>query len=232
MSVQMDTINIVFALSIKGNQFKNIDFADTTPEFKNISLKLVDSPSGKYKLSVRKNIFSTDEKYLKQIFKEASAEADSFRYVFSEAAEVKIFDLQCMGYCKDGKLYDYNKIFPDSSRWSIEAVATVTVGDTTIKKIKQNMQNNFDLSALQSFYDAATVIEPIGRFISLYSLLLYTCGDKQHEVDENILKIDPTIAQFKFSLNKAPRYETIFTKLRNELSHRREGAENRQKNNC
>ncbi len=71
------------------------------------------------------------------------------------------------------------------------------------------------------FYDAATVVEPVGRFIFLYTLLLHKFADDQKAVDEAILKIDPTVAQFKSPYAKG--HETVFSKLRNEMSHKREG---------
>jgi hypothetical protein len=73
------------------------------------------------------------------------------------------------------------------------------------------------------YYDSATIIEPIGRFISLYALLLHKFSDTQKKADEAILSVDFTVSQFSSPLN-AKVYETIFTKLRNELSHKRDGV--------
>ena len=45
-------------------------------------------------------------------------------------------------------------------------------------------------------------------------------ADSQKKVDEAILSVNSTIAQFRRPLS-IKIYETIFTKLRNELSHKR-----------
>ena len=83
------------------------------------------------------------------------------------------------------------------------------------------MQTRIDLPAIQMFYDAATIIEPVSRFISLYALLLHKFDDNQKNVDKAILEVDATVAQFKSPHKKG--YETVFSKLRNEMSHKREG---------
>ena len=81
------------------------------------------------------------------------------------------------------------------------------------------MKQDYDLSQLQLFIDSATVSEPIGRFIALYTFMLHHCSDNQGKVDRAILSIDPTVAQSKSPIGNY--YETVYTKIRNELSHKR-----------
>jgi hypothetical protein len=91
----METIQIVYGLRIEGIQFKEIDFSDTTPEFKNIILRPTDENNYKYELLLRKNISSHATQQLKAIFNEAFIEAENFKYIFSMAADVKMFDFEC-----------------------------------------------------------------------------------------------------------------------------------------
>ena len=48
----METIQIAYGLTIEGLQFKEIDFSDTTPEFKNIALKSIDEDNRRYELLI------------------------------------------------------------------------------------------------------------------------------------------------------------------------------------
>ncbi len=217
----METIQIVYGLRIEGIQFKEIDFSDTTPEFKNIILRPTDADNYKYELLLRKNISSHATQQLKAIFNEASNEAETFKYIFSVAADVKIFEFECLGYYHNNTLIKYSGILGSGTRSSGEFIYSHTAGEPSVKKIKDKMQTKIDLSAIQMFYDAATIIEPVSRFISLYALLLHKFEDNQKNVDEAILKVDETVAQFKSPHNKG--YETVFSKLRNEMSHKREG---------
>lgn len=199
-----------------------VDFPDTTPEFKNIKLKLINPNSGQYHIFVTKNIFSTSHDALELIFAEATLEAQNFVYIFSAAADIKIFDFECKGYFKGSKFVKINEIFEDYYRVTISTRALLTVDKHILKNIKKRMKEGYDLSSLHMFYDSANVKEPIGRFISLYTLLLHIYSDKQGKVDRAILKIDSSVCQFRYP--HKPGFETIFTRLRNELSHKRKGV--------
>ena len=218
----MKTIKIAYGLTIEGLQFKEIDFSDTTPEFKNIALKLIDEGNRRYELLIRKAIYSSSDTHIKAMLNEASTEAERFKYVFSVAADVKIFNFECLGYYQNGQLVKYNNIFGIGLRVSINGTFRSTAGEPLVKEIKKRMQDKYDLPPIQMFYDAATVVEMIGRFLSLYTLLLHKFSDNQKTVDEAILSVDPTVAQFRSPHVKW--YETVFSKLRNEMSHKREGT--------
>ena len=217
----METVQIAYGLKIEGHQFKEIDFSDTTPEFKNIVLRSIDENNCRYELLIRKNICSSSDTHLRAIFNEASTEAEKFKYVFSLAADVKVSEFGCLGYYRNGQLVAYGSIFGNGLRISCHGTVILTAGEPQVKKIKEKMQAKYDLTSIQMFYDAATVVEPVGRFISLYTLLLHKFADNQTIVDEAILRIDPTVAQFRSPHAKG--YETVFSKLRNEMSHKREG---------
>lgn len=221
---KMEKIQIAYSLRIEGLLFNEITFSDVSPEFKNIILKPVDSHGDNtYELLISKYIYSTAAAQLKAIFDESTLEAEKFVYVFSASADVKIFEFKCLGYYQKEKLIKFNQIFSDGIEFSISLTATAIAGEPRVTKIKNKMKEEYDLASLQMYYDSATIIEPIGRFISLYTLLLHKFSDRQKQVDDAILSVDPTISQFKSPLN-TKIYETIFTKLRNELSHKRDGV--------
>jgi len=218
----MESIDIAYSVTIEGLQFNEIDFSDTTPEFKNIRLKPIDSNSDEYHILIKKNITSAHPNQLKPVFTESTLESEKFVYIFSSAADVKIFNFECIGYFKEDKLFPLKQVFSDGIKVTVSAKLTVIAGEPSVQKIKEKMKADYDLPSLQMFYDSATVKEPIGRFISLYTLLLHYCSNNQNSVDQAILSVDPTISQFRSPHNKG--YETIFTKLRNELSHKRENV--------
>lgn len=218
----MDSIRVAYRMRIEGLQFKEIDFSDTTPEFKNIVLRPVDQQNCMYELLIRKNIYSTANTQMKAIFNEAFIEAEKFKYIFSVASGVKIFEFECTGYYCNDTLVSYDSIFRSGITVTMRGTATVTAGGQNVKGIKERMQSIYDLSSVQMFYDAATIIEPVGRFISLYTLLLHKYADNQKAVDKAILEVDPTVGQFKSPYMEG--YETVFSKLRNEMSHKREGT--------
>lgn len=64
----------------------------------------------------------------------------------------------------------------------------------------------------------------VEEFVHLYRLLLELCGDSQGSVDQFILKAEPSIL-----CTPSPKHpnisETLYTRLRNELAHRRQGVD-------
>ena len=115
------------------------------------------------------------------MLKEASTEAEQFKYVFSVAADVKIFNFECLGYYQNIQLVRYDDLF-GSGGISIHGEFRSTAGEPCVKQVKERMKKDHDLPSIRMFYDAATVVEPIGRFISLYTLLLHKFSDKQQSV--------------------------------------------------
>ena len=223
----MERIPAVFEIRIHGLQFPELSFADTTPEFKNIKLNPVDPNKFLYEILVEKNTKKVAGEDLRSVIQEATLEAQTFVYVFSAAADVKIFDFTCKGYKHKNCLVSLDQLFGKNLGSTVQGECIVGAGPTTVARVKEKMKEHPDLSRLRMFYDSATITEPIGRFISLYTLMLHYCSDGQNDsqakVDEAILSIDSTVAEFKSPKFKG--YETIFTRLRNELSHKRDGVD-------
>lgn len=77
------------------------------------------------------------------------------------------------------------------------------------------------------FRSARLSMSPAEEFMHLYNVLLMLFNDKQAAVDKFIVKEDPTVSQTQQPLKppgKAPVMETIYTRLRNELAHKRAGV--------
>jgi hypothetical protein len=165
----MESIQVAYGLRIDGLQFKEIDFIDTTPEFKNILLRPIEGQNCRYELLIRKNALSTTESQLRAIFNEASLEADNFKYIFSVADDVKIFDFECTGYYHNTHLVSYHSIFRNGPGLSMSADATVTAGEPSVRKVKEKMKLKYDLPSIQMFYDVATIragLEKLDKDIS------------------------------------------------------------------
>ena len=210
----MDNIQIVFSVKITGIggyilQFPEISFLDTTPAYKNIKLVPVDSSHGLYEIYVDKNVSNEYGNELKTVIQEATSEAQTF------IANIKIFEFICKGYRKNNLLINLDQIFSGFNTGINFASATFSLSynsdDNRIEQIKKNMKQDYDLSQLQLFIDSATVSEPIGRFIALYTFMLHHCSDNQGKVDRAILSIDPTVAQSKSPIGNY--YETVYTKM-------------------
>ena len=75
---------------------------------------------------------------------------------------------------------------------------------------------------LRQFTFANSEPDAISRYSFLYNLLLHLSGDKQAKVDSRILEVDPDCKQSTNPNSGKP--ETKYTKLRNEIAHKRVGA--------
>jgi hypothetical protein len=95
-----------------------------------------------------------------------------------------------------------------------------------IALVNSDDQKNF---LYNQFGFAMQIDDPVARYMLLYSILLQTKGDWQKEVDRFILNKEPKVETFQppeksRPPKSPPQDETIYTKLRNEIGHVREGA--------
>lgn len=80
-------------------------------------------------------------------------------------------------------------------------------------------EQNFGL-----FRSARQSISPVEEFMHLYHILLMLLNDSQAGVDTFILSEDPAVPQTQHSLKGPGIMETVYTRLRNELAHKRAGV--------
>jgi hypothetical protein len=73
------------------------------------------------------------------------------------------------------------------------------------------------------FRSARLSTGPVEEFMHLYGILLSHFGDRQSDVDQFIIQVEPSVASSP-SPWKSGTTETLYTQLRNQLAHRRVGA--------
>lgn len=74
------------------------------------------------------------------------------------------------------------------------------------------------------FRSARQSMSPVEEFMHLYHILLMLFNDSQADVDAFILREDPAVPQTWHPLRGPGVMETVYTRLRNELAHRRAGV--------
>src|SRR5580765_1737354 len=225
----MERIQVIFEIfNNEGRTFSGpLEFSDTTPEFKNIVLVPNDNSQPDklmpykqaFKILVEKNAHSVGRDDLKCVVDEATREAEKFVYVFSAASDLKFFGFECRGYIHNGIETSIKDIYPEISfgfQFIAHGMITTDINAPSITEIKRKMISVQDMSKVFLFQGSATIADPVARFISLYIVMLHFCQavdkdgkrkDSQQKVDEALLTVDPTLAQFKSPQGNF--YETI-----------------------
>jgi hypothetical protein len=217
----MQTLRIQFYTEFPGTEFKSIDFSDTSPEFKNIRLEATTEGDCGHHIFVEKLAANFHPKSLRPVVDEALREARLFIYTFAAASDLKFYNFRCDGYLSSGKLHSLESLRQRGGIGMVmNARMVVSQGKPTIDKIKAWLAQPHDISRLHLFFAASCLADPVSRYLSLYTALLHVCGDNQGKVDEEILAIDQTVQQSR-QPHKPNIFETIFSRLRNEMSHAR-----------
>lgn len=104
------------------------------------------------------------------------------------------------------------------------ATPVLTLGEETRQELARILEQQYTHHDLYSAYRfALSQSDPVARFMFLYNILLQLNGDNQQQVDAFIRSEIPGVPQ-------SPRpdrrgiIETVYTRLRNEVGHRRPGA--------
>ncbi|MFN8257219.1 MAG: hypothetical protein U0W24_16105 [Bacteroidales bacterium] len=84
-----------------------------------------------------------------------------------------------------------------------------------------DFHKQYNLDLLYRYNFCRSIEEPVAKYISLYSLLSSVAKDEQKKIDTLIEAVDPNVGKY---IPYGRRMETIFTRLRNELAHFREGT--------
>ena len=103
---------------------------------------------------------------------------------------------------------------------AVQAVIGIPVGD-----LKKQLENESQPGeGYYSFFRFARQSEsPVEEFMYLYHILSMLFNDSQPEVDAFILQKDPKVLKTPSPKFKN-REETVYTRLRNELAHQRQGV--------
>jgi len=90
---------------------------------------------------------------------------------------------------------------------------------TELEQASPPGEGNFGL-----FRSARLSMSPMEEFMHLYHTLLMLFNDSQAAVDAFIRGEDPVVPQTQHPLKGPGVMETIYTRLRNELAHKRAGV--------
>jgi len=74
------------------------------------------------------------------------------------------------------------------------------------------------------FRSARQSISPVEEFMHLHNILLMIYNDRQADVDAFAVGEDPAVPRTQHPLKAAGAMETVYTRLRNELAHKRLGV--------
>lgn len=210
-------IKIVFSALLESSPISShtISLGGIYPDIEVEDLK---QPSGLHYFKIRKAVPHQGEAMLKSVAAEASAEIEIFWNVFSYLRGTLIQPTGVVQYEHEGQLR------PIGSPVRKESGAALTVG-ISAKWFELNAElfskrYNYDLIKRLNF--ARALEDPISRFLSLYAMLSSIAQDRQQEIDRLIRTEEPTVASSLPPRKSQP--ETIFTRLRNELAHHREGV--------
>jgi hypothetical protein len=90
---------------------------------------------------------------------------------------------------------------------------------TELEQASPSGERNFGL-----FRSARQSESPVEEFIHLYNILVMLYDDRQADVDAFIVGEDAVVPQTQHPLKAAGVMETVYTRLRNELAHKRAGV--------
>jgi hypothetical protein len=104
----------------------------------------------------------------------------------------------------------------------VDLIAQLGVNDlkAVLEAATHPGERNF--GALRS---ARLSVGSVEEYMHLYAILLELFGDAQNDVDAFIRTVEPNVAQSQHPKRAAGVMETVYTRLRNELAHRRPGAD-------
>ena len=97
---------------------------------------------------------------------------------------------------------------------------------TVNHKILVNFLNRSDESTnyYVDLFSGVLALDDIARFLFLYNMLLQFVGDRQESVDREIKKVYPDVPMNSVKRNGKIIEETVYTRLRNEVGHKRSGT--------
>jgi len=106
--------------------------------------------------------------------------------------------------------------------WDV-AAPVINPGDTRRQELAKLLEQPSSRPDVYSAYRfACNQSDAVARFMFLYNILLQLHGDNQGQVDNFVRGETPTVPQ-SLSPHNPSVTETIYTRLRNEVGHRRAG---------
>ena len=198
---------------------RNYQFADQTVNlggvFPAIEVVNCDLQTGLHHFKIPKRIPHTGREMIAAVVAEAERQIDHFWNVLSYVRDAPIRGTGEVFYEANGQ---QNRV-DTCGAMSVFGAATLTAvaSDGWISSRAADFHRGYDLDLLKRLNFTRAISEPIGRFVSLYSLLASQCDDVQLKIDAMIESIDVNVE--KSISPKSGKPETVFTRLRNELAH-------------
>lgn len=111
-------------------------------------------------------------------------------------------------------------------------ISIVNFEEHKVSEKISNIDSVFDINITEDkakiYHELATAlseVEPVTKFIMLYNIIQHYLGDSQKKVDDKIRKIQPNVEEFiSPRCSNGKTKETIYSKLRNELNHKRNNS--------
>jgi hypothetical protein len=182
-----------------------------------IEIEVIDLKSGLHYFKIEKSMPHLEPNMIASVVAESELQIDLFWNILAYIRDIIIRSTGQIMYETNGEIREFNPIHPPST-----CRMTHAVGNKWFEDKADLFKKEYDLDLLKRFNYSRAINEPIGRFVSLYSLLLSLENDKQEMVDERIEKEEPNVGKSLSPRTNKP--ETIFTRLRNELAHDRRGC--------
>ena len=222
MRYNIQKIKIRYSGRISGRQYSSIKGRGLSIAAKNIELIADENNRGSYIIEVEKNTTGFGKEQLKCVFDESDIEVDYFLNLLCFKGGSILRDIKCDGYLCEGNFVPYNQAMEIDLHDRVIAHGFSIATTETTEKLVRSMDDEQNFEEIKRVNFVLAISDSVSKFISLYNMISNKCGDRQDAIDVELLKIDSTLGQVKSPYTQ--KYETIFTKLRNELAHKRDGA--------
>ena len=210
-------IKIVFSADLGSSPIEShtVILGGTYPD---IEIESLDHPDGLHYFKIKKTVPHHGETMLESVAAEATAEIEVFWNVLSYLRDSLIQPSGVVQYEHEGQLRPIGRPIRPESRANL----TVGAGARWFELNAPLFHKRYNYDILKRFNFARSLEDPVSRFLSLYAMLSSIANDNQQQIDKLIRTEEPTVASSPSPRHSRP--ETIFTRLRNELAHHREGV--------
>ena len=212
----MITTMIVFPAILDGYQFFT-QLVQLGGIFPNIYIENVKPKTGLHHFNIQKHLPHYGESMIASAVAESELQMEFFWNVLAYVGDFNIRGTGQVFYLQNGKLVEFNPKTPAS-----RVAGAGLFQPEWFEQEAPRFHKKYDYDMLKRFTFSKAIKEPIGKFLSLYSLVSSLCGDRQPDIDKLFESVDATIAKSLSPWTGRP--ETIFTRLRNELAHHRDGT--------
>lgn len=213
--MSVTAVKIVFSAKLGSSriQSQTVSLGGIYPD-----VEIEDLPEGIHHFKILKNLPNAGEDMLASAVAEATQQIEIFWNVLSYLRDTNIRPLAPVQYELNGVLNPLRKEGNSFGRATIIA----SVGPLWFTENVEAFHKEYDYDLLKRYNFARALDDPISRFLSLYAMLASITNDRQSEIDALIEREEPTVS--KSYSPKTGQPESLFTRLRNELAHHREGV--------